>query len=137
MLVLLGSTAAVTHSGLSPEQLADYQKTFNPQQYEGRHGLRIALHVPSALFSVVATAALFRSWRWAPVAYFAAAVMTMVVVEFLRPYVHPGSGEDNYELAIVLTGVVLLLFFFSSAKRWYVPMRHFTEPADSVGRPRE
>jgi hypothetical protein len=81
----------------------DYQGKFTPEQYEGRHWLRIVLLVPCALFSIVATAAIFRSWRWAPVSSFVSAVLTMVAVEFLRPYVYPGSGEDYYELAIVLT----------------------------------
>ena len=96
VLVLLGAASAVTQPGLLQGQLADYQGKFTPEQYEGRHWLRIALLVPCALLSIAATAALFRSWRGAPVAYFVSAVATMVAVEFLRPYVHPGSGEDYY-----------------------------------------
>jgi hypothetical protein len=136
-LVLLGAASAVTHPGLLPEQLADYQGKFTPDQYEGRHWLRIVLLVPCALFSIVATASIFQSWRWAPVAYFVSAVLTMVAVEFLRPYVHPGSGEDYYELAIVLTAAVLLLLFFSPVRKWFLPVRHSAGVADSTDRPRD
>jgi hypothetical protein len=129
VLILLGAASAVAHPGLLPEQLADYQGKFTPEQYEGRHWLRVVLLVPCALLSVVATASLFRSWRGAPVAYFVSAVATMVVVEFLRPYVHPGSGEDYYELAIVLTAGVLFLLFFTPVKEWYRPMRNPAEPS--------
>jgi hypothetical protein len=121
VLVLLGAASAVTHPGLLSAQLADYQGKFTPEQYEGRHWLRVTLFIPCALLAVVATAMLFRSWRGAPVVYFVSAVATMVVVEFLRPYVHPGSGEDYYELAIVLSAAVLFLLFFTPVKKWYVP----------------
>ncbi len=131
-LVLLGAAEAVTHPGLLPEQLADYQGKFTPDQYEGRHWLRILLLVPCALFSIVSTALLFRSWRWSPVAYFISALATMVVVEFLRPSVHPGSGEDYYELAIVLTAAILLLLFFTPVKNWYQPKRLPAERSDST-----
>ena len=130
VLVLLGAASAVAHPGLLSTQLADYQGKFTPEQYEGRHWLRVVLFIPCALLSVVATAALVRSWRWAPVAYFVSAVATMVVVEFLRPYVHPGSGEDYYELAIVLSATVLFLLFFTPVKNWYLPVRH---PAGQAG----
>lgn len=137
VLVLLGAASAMTHPGLLPEQLADYQGKFAPEQYEGRHWLRIVLFVPCALVSIVATVMIFRNWRWAPVAYFVSAVLTMVAIEFLRPYVHPGSGEDYYELAIVLTAVVLLLLFFSPVKKWFLPMQHPAGLADSADRPRD
>lgn len=122
VLVLLGAVAAVAHPGLLPGQLADYEGKFTPEQYDGRHWLRVALIVPCALLSVVATALLLGSWRGAPATYFVSAVATLVVVEFLRPYVHPGSGEDYYELAIVLTAAVLFLLFFTPVKKWYRPM---------------
>jgi hypothetical protein len=137
VLVLLGAASAVTQPGLLPAQLADYQGKFTPEQYEGRHWLRIALLVPCALFCIVATASLCRSWRGAPVTYFVSAVATMVVVEFLRPYVHPGSGEDYYELAIVLTAAVLFLLFFSPVKKWYLPVPHPSEQSAAADRPRE
>jgi hypothetical protein len=138
VLVLLGAASAVTHPGLSPAQVADYQGEFTPQQYEGRHGLRIVLFIPCALFSLVATASLLRSWRWAPIAYFVSAVATMVVVEFLRPYVHPGSGEDYYELAIVLTAAVLFLLFFTPVKQWYLPVqKNPAEQSATPDRPRD
>ena len=137
VLVLLGTASAVTQPGLLPAQLADYQGKFTPEQYEGRHWLRVALLVPCALLSIVATASLFRSWRGAPVTYFVSAVATMVVVEFLRPYVHPGGGEDYYELAIVLTAAVLFVLFFSPVKNWYLPTRHPAEERAAADRPRE
>jgi hypothetical protein len=131
VLILLGAASAVAHPGLLPAQLADYQGKFSPEQYEGRHWLRVALVVPCALLSIVATASLFRGWRGAPAAYFVSAVATIVVAEFLHPYVHPGSGEDYYELAIVLTAGVLFLLFFTPVKTWYLPRRHPTE-SDAV-----
>jgi hypothetical protein len=124
VLVLLGAASAVTQPGLLSAQLADYQGKFTPEQYEGRHWLRVVFFIPCALLSVVATAMLFRSWHGAPVVYFGSAVATMVVVEFLRPYVHPGSGEDYYELAIVLSAAVLFLLFFTPVKKWYRPAGH-------------
>lgn len=131
VFVLLGTASAVMHPGLLPAQVADYHGKFTPDQYEGRHWLRIALLVPCALLCIVATASLFRHWRGAPVVYFVSAVATMVGVEFLRPYVHPGWGEDNYELAIVLTGAVLFLLFFTPVKKWYLPVQ---KPAEHIDR---
>lgn len=134
VLILLGAALAVAHPGLLPAQLADYQGKFSPQQYEGRHWLRVTLVVPCALLSIIATASLFRRWRRAPVAYFVSAVATIVVVELLRPYIHPGSGEDCYELAIVLTAAVLFLLFFTPVRKWYQPRRDPTEPDAALDR---
>jgi hypothetical protein len=120
-LTLLGAASAVARPGLLPSQLDDYEGKFTPEQYGGRHGLRVALLAPCALLSVLATAALFGRWRGAPGLYFASAAATMVAVEFLRPYVHPGAGEDAYEATIVLNALVLALLFFGPARRWYVP----------------
>jgi hypothetical protein len=124
LLVLLGAGFAVAQPGLSPAQIADYRGKFTPEQYEGRHLLRVGLLVPCALFSVAATATLFRRWRGAPVTYFISAVATIVAVEFLRPYVHPGRGEDYYELAFPLMATLLFVLFFTPVKRWYLPSRH-------------
>jgi hypothetical protein len=55
-----------------------------------------------------------------------------VVVEFLRPYVHPGSGEDYYDQAIPLSALIVARLFFTPIKRWYHPSSGpaFDEPAD-------
>lgn len=131
-LILLGAASAVAHPGLLPAQRADYEGKFTPEQYEGRHPLRVALLFPSALFSVAATASLFRSRPGAPALYLGSTVATIVVAELLRPYVHPGSGEDYYELAIPLSAVVLFLLFFTPAKRWYLSGGDSGEPGGSA-----
>jgi len=131
-LILGGATLAVLRPGLQPAQEADYRGKFTADQYEGRHGLRVALVVLAAGLSVVATGALLGGRRAAPSLFFASTVATMVVVEFLRPYVHPGAGEDCYEQAIPLSALILALLFFTPIKRWYRPAGSSAsfEPAD-------
>ena len=131
-LILGGATLAVVRPGLQPAQEADYRGKFTAAQYEGRHGLRITLVVLAAGFSVLATGALLGGRRAAPALFFASTVATMVVVEFLRPYVHPGAGEDYYEQAIPLSALILGLLFFTPIKRWYRPAGRPAqdEPAD-------
>ena len=52
-LVLLGAASAVARPGLLPEQADDYRGKFSPEQYEGRHWLRVVLMVPCAALSAV------------------------------------------------------------------------------------
>jgi hypothetical protein len=127
-----GAPFAVLRPGLQPAQVADYRGKFTADQLEGRHGLRVTLVVLAAGFSVLTTGALLRGRPTAPSLFFASSVATIVVVEFLRPYVHPGAGEDYYERAIPLSALILALLFFTSVKRWYHPAGTpaFHEPAD-------
>ena len=120
-LILGGATLAVLRPGLQPAQEADYRGKFTADQYEGRHRLRVTLVVLAAGFSLLATGALLGGRRAAPSLFFASTVATIVVVEFLRPYVHPGAGEDYYEQAIPLSALILALLFFTPIKRWYHP----------------
>jgi hypothetical protein len=129
--VLTGATLAALRPGLQPAQEADYRGKFTPEQYEGRHPLRVTLVVFAGVFSVLATIALLRGRRSAPALFFASTVVTMVIVEFLRPYVHPGAGEDYYERAIPLSAVVLVILFFTPVRRWYHPVSCLAEPGRS------
>ena len=118
-LVLVGATFAALRPGLQPSQEADYRGKFTAQQYEGRHSLRVTLVVLAGGFSMCATVALLRRWKTAPVLFLASTGATMMIVEFLRPYVRPGAGEDYYESAIPLSAIVLVMIFFTPIRRWY------------------
>ncbi len=120
-LELTGATFAALRPGLQPIQEADYRGKFTTEQYEGRHALRVTLVVVAGGISVLATFALLRGRRTAPALFFASTVATVVIVEFLRPYIHPGAGEDYYEMAIPLSAVVLVMLFFTPINRWYHP----------------
>ncbi len=118
-LVLTGAVLASLRPGLTPAQEADYIGEFRPEQYQGRHGLRAGLVWVAATLCMASTIALVRRHPRAPALFFGSSVVTFVVVELLRPYVHPGAGEDAFEFSIVLSAVLLFVLFFSPVKRWY------------------
>src|SRR6266567_3555211 len=80
---------------------------------------------------VLAFVLTLRGRKSAPALFFASTVATMVIVEFLRPYVHPGAGEDYYERAIPLSAVVLVMLFFTPVRRWFDPVRGLAEQGRS------
>ena len=121
VLLLTGAAFAALRPGLQPLQEADYRGKFTIDQYEGRHALRVTLVVAASGLSVLASVALLCGRKGAPALFFASTVATIVVVEFLRPYVHPGAGEDYYEMAIPLSAVLLALLYFGPIKRFNLP----------------
>jgi hypothetical protein len=116
---IYGGARAVFIPGLRDDQIASYRSTFGPDQYEGRHGLRVAIFLGTIAALAVTTPRMVLVHRDARPAYFAAIVALIVVTQFLRPYVQPGFGEEWCELGFFLSVAAVGFAYLSPVRRWY------------------
>ena len=81
--------------------------------------IMIATTIPLLILFLVSSIGLFFFWRPARIVYLIATVAGLLLTPFFGPYVDAGWGTAFDEAAILVSGVILALIYFSPLKDLY------------------
>ena len=104
---------------LLPEPL----KTFVDREGEGRLTTReivmLVAAIPLINLLLLSSIGLFFFWRPARILYLIAMGYGLVLTPFFGPYVDAGWGTILEEIAVIISGVILALVYWSPLKQLY------------------
>ena len=108
----------LTESAL-PEPLRAFVKAESEAEMTPRIMIMIATTVPAIILWILSSVGLFFFWRPARILYLIVNVAGLLVAPFFGPYVDAGWGTAFDEAAILVSGVILALIYFSPLKDLY------------------
>jgi hypothetical protein len=120
--VVLGIISVVvsllTESSL-PEPLQAFLHAESEVEATGRGMVMLAAAIPLIILLLVSSIGLFFFWRPARFLYLIAIAGGLLLTPFFGPYVDAGWGATFEEAAIIISGVILALVYFSPLKDLY------------------
>jgi hypothetical protein len=115
-LGILGGVVSLLTASLLPESLRAFSEA-KSQVEQSLVTLRVAF--PVIILSLVSSIGLFFFWRPSRILYLISSVLGLLLAPFLGPYVDAGWGRALEDAALVVSGVILALVYFSPLKSFY------------------
>ena len=108
----------LTESAL-PEPLRAFVKAESEAEMAVGTMIMIATTIPLLILFFMSSIGLIFFWRPARIVYLTATVAGLLLTPFFGPYVDAGWGTAFDEAAILVSGVILALIYFSPLKDLY------------------
>ena len=108
----------LTESSL-PEPLRAFLDAESEAEITGREMILLAAAIPLIILLIVSSIGLFLFWRPARILYLITIVTGLLLTPFFGPYVDAGWGTTFQEAAIIVSGIILTLIYFSPLKDLY------------------
>jgi hypothetical protein len=115
-LAILGGVVSQLTASLLPESLRAFSEA-KSQVEQSLVTLRVAF--PLIILSLVSSIGLFFFWRPSRILYLISSVLGLLLAPFFGPYVDAGWGKAFEDAALVISGVILALVYFSPLKSLY------------------
>jgi len=119
VVTILG--AVVTFAGESslPAPLRDYLAAQSEGDLTASDIVLVALGIPLLIALVVSIVGLYCFWRFARPLTVIVWIIGLIFQVFAGPTVDSGLATSLYELAAVLTGIILAVIYITPAKVWF------------------
>jgi hypothetical protein len=108
----------LTESSL-PESLRTYVEAEAEADITARHIAMLATAIPLIILLLVSSIGLFFFWGPARILYLITIVGGLLLTPFFGPYVDAGWGAAFEDAAIIVSGVILALIYFSPLRTMY------------------
>jgi hypothetical protein len=108
----------LTESSL-PEPLQTYLAEEAEADITTRDIVMLATGIPLLILLLVSSIGLFSFWRPARILYVITTVVGLLGMPFFGPYVDSGWGAMFEEAAIIISGMILAMIYFSPVKDLY------------------
>jgi hypothetical protein len=115
-LGILGGVVSQLTASLLPESL----RAFSEAEFQGERGLvMLRVAFPVIILSLGSSIGLFFFWRPSRVLYLISTVLWLLLSPFFGPHVDAGWGTAFEDAAMIVSGVILALVYFSPLKSFY------------------
>ncbi|MEK7855071.1 MAG: hypothetical protein AAB288_03200 [Acidobacteriota bacterium] len=108
----------LTESSL-PEPLRAFLEAESEAEVTAREMMMLAVGIPLIVLLFVSSIGLFFFWRPARILYLITVGIGLLLTPFFGPYVDAGWGTTFEEAAVIVSGVILALVYFSPLKDLY------------------
>jgi hypothetical protein len=108
----------VTESSL-PEPLRAFLEVDSEADVTAQEMVLLAVAIPLIGLLLVSSIGLFFFWRPARILYLITMIVGLLLTPFFGPYVDAGWGTMFEDAAVIISGVILALVYFSPLKGSY------------------
>jgi putative Mn2+ efflux pump MntP len=119
LLAIIGSIVAVFTESQLPEALQAYEQAEAEAEFTTREWVLLGVGVVFLVPFLVSRIGLFAFWRPARRLYFWTAIGGVTLAPFFGPYVDAGWGQLFNEVAMIISGVILALIYYSPLREFY------------------
>lgn len=118
-LTIIGAVVSLLTEPLLPEPLRDFLAAESTAEVTAREIIMFAAAIPLLILLLVSSIGLFFFWRPARILYVITIAAGLLVAPFFGPYVDAGWGTTFGDAAMIVSGVILALIYFSPLKDLY------------------
>lgn len=108
----------ITESML-PEPLRAFLEAESEAEITARELVMVTAAIPLIILLLMSSIGLFFFWRPARTLYLITVVLGLAMTPFFGPYVDAGWGTTFEEVAVIISGVILALVYFSPLRDFY------------------
>ncbi|GMU20107.1 MAG: hypothetical protein AMXMBFR13_02070 [Phycisphaerae bacterium] len=102
-----------------PEPLRAFLEAESEAEITAREMVMIAAAIPLIILLLVSSIGLFFFWRPARILYLLTVVLGLAMTPLLGPYVDSGWATTFEEIAVIISGVILALVYYSPLRDLY------------------
>jgi len=102
-----------------PEPLRAFLEAESEAEITARDLVMIAAAIPLIILLLMSSIGLFFFWRPARVLYLITVVLGLAMTPFFGPYVDAGWGTTFEGVAMIISGAILALIYFSPLRDFY------------------
>jgi len=106
-------------TSLLPEELQAYERAVAEADYSTREWVLLGVAIVLLICVLVSNIGLFVFWRPARLLYFCTLMGGVALAPFYGPYVDAGWGTLFGEAAMIISGVILALIYYSPLRGLY------------------
>jgi hypothetical protein len=118
-LVILGVAVSLLTASLLPESLRAFWKAEIQGEMTARDLGMLRVTFPAIILWLGSSIGLFFFWRPSRILYLISIVLSLLLTPFSGPYVDAGWGTAFEDAAMIVSGVILALVYFSPLKSLY------------------
>lgn len=118
-LLIIGLVVSLLTESSLPEPLRAFLDAEAKAEMTAKEMMMFAATIPLLILLLVSSVGLFFFWRPARSLYLIATVAGLLLAPFFGPYVDAGWATAFDEAAILVSGVILALIYFSPLKDLY------------------
>ena len=119
LLAITGGIVTVFTESLLPAELQAYEQAVSEADVTTREWVLLGVGIVLLVFLLVSSIGLFVFWRPARLLYFCTVIGGLALTPFYGPYVDAGWGTLFQEMAMIVSGVILALIYYSPLRDLY------------------
>jgi hypothetical protein len=119
VVTILGAVATFAGESSLPAPLRDYLAAQSESDLTASDIALVAAGIPLLIALVVSIIGLYRFWRFARPLTVIVWIIGLIFQVFAGPTVDSGLATSLYELAAVLTGIILAVIYITPARVWF------------------
>jgi hypothetical protein len=119
LLAIIGGVLTVFTTSLLPEELQAYEQAVAEAGYTTREWVLLGVGIVLLILVLISSIGLFVFWRPARLFYLLTLIAGVALAPFYGPYVDAGWGTLFQEAAMIISGVILALIYYSPLRDLY------------------
>jgi hypothetical protein len=119
LLAIIGGVLTVFTTSLLPEELQVYEQAVAEADYTAREWVLLGVGIALLVLVLISSIGLFVFWRPARLLYLMTLIVGVLLAPFYGPYVDAGWGTLFEEVAMIISGVILALIYYSPLRDLY------------------